>query len=183
MRAITFDVSASRFLLARTLGGATESVLFGPLSGLRLADPVAPELPGPDWVGLRVIACGICGSDVGNLTYRSSPAMEPFGSFPAVLGHEVLAVVESVGENVRDLAPGQRVTVDPMISCTTRGYASDDPCPSCASGLHSTCESAPRSDRLWPWIRSCSKRRCRAVMATMPTCGTLTRPTGFVSKA
>jgi hypothetical protein len=87
MRAVTFDVSVPRYLLGKGLGGVTEAVVFGGLSGLRIGEVPEPPLPGPDWVRLEVLKSGICGSDIGNLTYASSPAMEPFGSFPAVLGH------------------------------------------------------------------------------------------------
>lgn len=150
MRALTFSVSVPGFLLARSLGRWTDSVYFGALSGLRLRDIPAPSLPGPGWVRLRVLACGICGTDLGNLTYASSPAMEPFGSFPAVPGHEVLARVEEVGPGVRELAPGDRVVVDPMLACWTRGYPEGEWCRSCAAGLHSTCERAGEEGPLAP---------------------------------
>jgi threonine dehydrogenase-like Zn-dependent dehydrogenase len=67
--------------------------------------------------------------------------MEPFGSFPAVLGHEILARVAEVGSDVESVAVGQRVVVQPMISCQVRGYR-DFVCPSCSAGLHGTCEQA-----------------------------------------
>ena len=142
MKGVTFDVSSPRFILAKTAGRITDSALFGALSGVRLRDLPDPQLPGPEWVEIEVIAAGICGSDIGNLTYASSPAMEPFGSFPAVLGHEILGRVRSVGASVAKVSPGQRVTMDPMISCTTRGYPAGDSCHSCSTGLHSTCERA-----------------------------------------
>lgn len=142
MKALTFKVSVPGFLLARGLGRWTDSVFFGPLSGLRLTEVPSPSLPGPAWVRLRVVACGICGTDLGNLTYSASPAMEPFGSFPAVPGHEVLAVVEEVGAGVSTLEVGDRVVVDPMLACWTRGYPRGDWCRSCSDGLHSTCERA-----------------------------------------
>ncbi len=142
MKGVTFDVSAARFILAKTAGRITDSALFGALSGVRLRDLPGPQLPGPEWVEIEVISAGICGSDIGNLTYASSPAMEPFGSFPAVLGHEILGRVSAVGARVTKVSPGQRVTMDPMISCTARGYAADNSCPSCSMGLHSTCERA-----------------------------------------
>lgn len=141
MRGVTFDVSVPRFVLAKTVGALSDSAFFGALSGVKIGDLPDPSLPGPDWVEIEVIACGICGSDIGNLTYSASPAMEPFGSFPAVLGHEILGRVRSVGRNVARVSPGQRVTLDPMISCTTRGY-DDGGCPSCSDGRHSTCERA-----------------------------------------
>ncbi len=142
MKGVTFNVSVPHFLLAKTAGRVTDSAFFGFLSGVKMRDLPEPQLPGPDWVEIEVIAGGICGSDISNLTYSASPAMEPFGSFPAVLGHEILGRVKSVGACVSKVSQGQRVTVDPMISCTTRGYPPEDPCSSCSEGLHCTCERA-----------------------------------------
>ena len=142
MKGVTFNVSIPHFLLAKTAGRVTDSAFFGLLSGVKMSDLPEPELPGPDWIEIEVIAGGICGSDISNLTYSASPAMEPFGSFPAVLGHEILGRVKSVGNSVSKVSQGQRVTMDPMISCTTRGYPPEDPCPSCSDGLHCTCERA-----------------------------------------
>jgi threonine dehydrogenase-like Zn-dependent dehydrogenase len=73
--------------------------------------------------------------------FAASPALEPFGSFPAVLGHEVLARVQAVGSAVRRVQPGQRVVVDPMISCQVRGRSQEEWCRSCLSGRHCTCEN------------------------------------------
>jgi threonine dehydrogenase-like Zn-dependent dehydrogenase len=128
--------------LSKSLGRLTEAALFGGLSGVRYGDVAEPDLPGPEWVRLEVIKAGICGSDIGNLTYKASPAMEPFGSFPAVLGHEVLARVVELGSAVRRVDRGQRVAVDPVISCTMRGFPGLGQCPSCADGWHGTCERA-----------------------------------------
>lgn len=138
MKAVTFDVSIPRYLLAKSLGRVTSAVTFGSLSGVSLQEVSEPVLPGPDWVGLEVILGGICGSDIGNITFSSSPVMEPFGSFPAVLGHEVLARVAEVGPAVTSVSVGQRVVIEPMLSCRVRGYQ-DFECPSCAAGLHGTC--------------------------------------------
>lgn len=140
MRAVTFNVSVAGFVLGKTLGRVSEAALFGGLSGLRYGEVAEPDLPGDDWVRLEVIKAGICGSDLGNLTFKSSPAMEPFSSFPAVLGHEVLARVAEVGPAVRRVQVGQRVAVDPVISCTMRGFSGEASCTSCSSGLHATCE-------------------------------------------
>lgn len=142
MRAVEFRVGALRYLLARTLGRVSESATFGALSGLRLGACAPPDIPGPGWARLKILGCGICGSDIGNVTYASSPLMEPFASFPAVLGHEILAEVQSVGRGVRRVAPGQRVAVDPVLSCEVRGFAADEWCRSCGQGRHGTCEMA-----------------------------------------
>ena len=139
MRALVFGLSVPRYLLGRSLGKITDAALFGSLSGLALAELPTPALPGPDWVGLEVIAGGICGSDLGTLTYKSSPALEPFASFPAVLGHEILARVARVGAAVTRVKVGDRVAVDPTISCLVRGRAPAEQCPSCVQGLSGTC--------------------------------------------
>jgi threonine dehydrogenase-like Zn-dependent dehydrogenase len=142
VRAVSFNVTVPGFLMGKALGGFSDAFLFGRASGLRLADVAEPALPGHDWVRLQVLKAGICGSDVGNLTFKASPAMEPFGSFPAVLGHEVVARVVEVGPGVRRVEPGQRVAVDPVVSCTLRGYSQARACRSCSEGLPATCERA-----------------------------------------
>jgi threonine dehydrogenase-like Zn-dependent dehydrogenase len=140
MRAVSFNVTVPSFLIGKGLGGFTESAIFGGLSGVRFGDVAEPPLPEEHWVRLEILKAGICGTDIGALTFKASPAMEPFGSFPAVLGHEILAQVIEVGSGVCSVEVGQRVTVDPMISCTTRGFESDGWCRSCSAGLHCTCE-------------------------------------------
>jgi len=142
MRAVTFEVTIPRYLLGRSAGRVTESVLVGRLSGVRMTGMELPPLPGPRWARLRVVRSGICGTDLGTLTFEASPALEPFGSFPAVPGHEVLATVVEVGSGVSSVEPGQRVAVDPMISCQVRGWENEAWCRSCRRGLHSTCENA-----------------------------------------
>lgn len=142
MRAVSFNVTIPSYVVGKSLGRLTEAAVFGGLSGLRFVDLPEPELPGDSWVRLDVIKAGICGSDIGNLTLKSSPAMEPFGSFPAVLGHEILAHVAEVGPAVRKVSVGQRVAVDPGVSCAVRGFEGERQCPSCVEGLAATCTRA-----------------------------------------
>ena len=82
---------------------------------------------------------GICGTDMGTITAKSSPALAPYVSFPSVMGHEVVADVIEVGEAVDHCQPGDRVVIDPFISCYVRGL---EPCPSCARGFTARCERA-----------------------------------------
>jgi L-iditol 2-dehydrogenase len=147
MQGLRFQVTAAGFLRGRLLGPITRSAVFGALSNLRLTEVPEPGVPAPGrlapgWVGLDVISCGICGTDLATLGYGVSPALEPFGSFPAVLGHEILARVREVGSGVEGLEAGMRVAVDPMLSCTVRGHPPEEACLSCAEGRHSTCELA-----------------------------------------
>jgi threonine dehydrogenase-like Zn-dependent dehydrogenase len=140
MRAVSFDVTIPGYVLGKTLGRLSEAFVFGRASGLRLGERSVPALPGADWVRVQVLKAGICGTDLGILAFKASPAMEPFGSFPAVLGHEILGRVVEVGPAVRSVEVGQRVTVDPVISCTLRGFPGEHGCRSCVQGLPATCE-------------------------------------------
>src|SRR5918992_2765184 len=60
--------------------------------------------PRPGEVLVRLVACGVCHTDL----YTASGA-DPSGYAPAVLGHEGAGVVEQVGEGVSSVAEGDRV--------------------------------------------------------------------------
>lgn len=74
--------------------------------------PEAATGPAAGEVLLRVHRAGICGSDLH--IYHGS---NPFAVYPRVIGHEFSGEVEAVGEGVTDLAPGDHVVVDPVVSC------------------------------------------------------------------
>jgi threonine dehydrogenase-like Zn-dependent dehydrogenase len=78
-----------------------------------IADEAAPE-PRPDEVLLRVTACGVCASELDMFQGAAGHARYPW--YP---GHEVSGTVDSVGDEVRDLAIGDRVAV----WVTERGFA------------------------------------------------------------
>jgi threonine dehydrogenase-like Zn-dependent dehydrogenase len=73
-------------------------------------DEVACPDPGPGDVLVRVAACGICGSDLSYI------AQGGLGATPMPLGHELAGTIDKIGNQVRGLAPGQRVTVNPMAN-------------------------------------------------------------------
>lgn len=140
MRALRFELTIPRYLLGVSAGKLTDWAIFGPPSGLSLAELPVPRLPAGDWARLEVVSCGICGTDLATLNFKNSPALEPFASFPAVLGHEILARVVEVGPAVTRVKVGDRVAVDPILSCEARGRKGAEACPSCAVGLPYTCD-------------------------------------------
>src|SRR5919204_4122758 len=81
--------------------------------------------PGPREVLVRVGACGICGTD--RSIFRGDYPVE----FPIVLGHEYAGTVAAVGSGVETLDVGDRVTVDPNVTCDT--------CSFCRRGLVHLC--------------------------------------------
>lgn len=70
-------------------------------------DDLPPPTPGPRDALVRVAACGICGTDV------SFVHMGGITGKPMALGHEMAGVVEWVGDDVTDAAPGDRVVIHP----------------------------------------------------------------------
>ncbi len=138
MRGLVFDLSIPKYLLAKGVGGMIPGIHYGKGSCLSLREVPSPKLPGPGWVRLRPLLTGLCGSDLATIFFKYSPQLEPFNSFPAVLGHEILAEVVEVGESVRLLEKGQRVAVDPLLPCRLRGF--EIPCGPCSRGMENGCE-------------------------------------------
>jgi len=141
MLALTFDIGPVRWLACKAAGLLTPRAYCSAMSGLRLCDVPVPELPGPDWVRLRTRLGGICGTDLAVVFLRHHPAtiLRSFSSFPAVLGHENVAVVEKPGSAAVEWDVGQRVCVEPSLSCVPRGIA--PPCPPCREGLFCLCQN------------------------------------------
>jgi propanol-preferring alcohol dehydrogenase len=75
------------------------------------AEVALPET-GPSDVLVRVAACGICHSDAH---YRAG--ISAIDSLPLTLGHEVAGRVETVGDDVDHLSPGDRVHVHYLVHC------------------------------------------------------------------
>ena len=96
---------------------------------VRLEGMPVPEI-GDGELLLRVMACGICGSDVMEW-YRIRKA-------PRVLGHEAVGAIEEVGEGVEGLRPGDRVFVSHHVPCNT--------CRRCLRGEHTACETLHRTN-------------------------------------
>lgn len=149
MRAVLADLTVPRYLLtaaAQFLPGAVSrpSVLLS----LRDDLPV-PALPGaPGWVLLRVELAGVCGSDVAVTHAKSSPVLSAYYTARRqILGHEIVAVVEAAGPGAT-VTPGERVVVDPVLSCAHRGFGL---CRSCRDGFPYVCE---RFDE--PGVTGCS---------------------------
>ena len=69
---------------------------------VEVVDVVIPD-PGPREVVVDVIACGVCHTD---LTYRDGGIND---EFPFLLGHEAAGTVESVGERVTHVEPGDSI--------------------------------------------------------------------------
>lgn len=101
------------------------AVLHAP-GDLRVEDVPVPDI-GPDDVLIRVMAAGICGSDIGRVMVTGTY------DFPCIPGHEFAGQVERLGSGVSHLAIGDRVAVAPLMPCGT--------CEWCRAGKFSLCDT------------------------------------------
>src|SRR5438874_3487771 len=144
MRALVCELSVPRQVVTSLLGRIDKRFFFGPFSPATLRELPEPELPAPDWVTIRTRLCGICGSDCKQMFLNGSMdnPMTAVISFPQVLGHEVVGTIERVGPGVRTRTAGERVVLNPWLSCAPRGI--QPPCPACAEGQYSICRNFTR---------------------------------------
>ncbi len=112
---------------------------------MKLVDLDEPGFLLPDWVVTKPRMTGICGSDSkqvfmdwGDVGSPDNP-MKNFFSLPQVLGHEVVADVVALGPEAEGLAVGDRVVLNPWLSCGPRGV--EPVCPACQVGDFSLCWS------------------------------------------
>lgn len=112
-----------------------------PARGLSLSlDEVRePRLVSSDWVKIRTIMSGISDMDEGMILYGDPSPFGPFLSFPFVPGNENLGIVTDTGEEVEGIEAGERVVINPVLSCESRGI--EPLCPSCSRGEPSACRN------------------------------------------
>lgn len=91
---------------------------------------IETPMPGANEVLIKVMACGICGTDVHIFEGDEGAAATPAGT---VLGHEFSGVVEKVGSAVTDYKVGDRVCVDPNKLCGDCYY--------CRNGIGHFCDN------------------------------------------
>jgi S-(hydroxymethyl)mycothiol dehydrogenase len=92
-------------------------------------EPIVVEPPEGDEVRVRLVANGICHSDLWAIANGN------WGSpFPMLLGHEGAGIVDAVGENVTHVSPGDPVLLAWAVPCGS--------CASCVRGRPRRCEHA-----------------------------------------
>jgi threonine dehydrogenase-like Zn-dependent dehydrogenase len=133
MLALEMYRSLPRHVAGKAVGGRFPGVLSGYAAPLRLVTIDQPVVGHPGWARLRTLLSGICGSDLGALSGRTSLYFSGLVSMPFVPGHEVVA---ELVDDCEDLPAGTRVVVDPVLTCAARGV---EPCEACAAGRTHRC--------------------------------------------
>lgn len=106
-----------------------KAVVFHAIGDIRLDEVPDPTIQEPTDAIVRLTANAICGTDLHMIRGTVS------GTQPGtILGHEGVGVIEQVGDNVRNFAPGDRVVIPSTIAC---GY-----CSYCRAGYFAQCDHA-----------------------------------------
>ena len=109
------------------------------------------ESPPVEDYGLRikVLTCGICGSDARMFFTGPTPRYIK----PVILGHELAGEIVEVGPRLDGYAPGEIVTLAPLIPCMR--------CPACSRGQDNLCEQSQ--------VIGCTVHGGMAEYVTMPS--------------
>ena len=91
-------------------------------------EEIEKRSPLDDEVLIKIYSSAICGSDMH--IFRGK---HPYTKLPTTIGHEIAGVVESVGKDVSRIKVGDRVTVEPLMTCGTCYY--------CKHGRYDYCEN------------------------------------------
>jgi L-iditol 2-dehydrogenase len=96
-----------------------------------ICDIAEPKMENDRDVLLKVLASGVCGSDIHIYTEGKIGGIE--AELPMIIGHECCADVEKVGNAVAKVKPGDRVAIEPAVSCGQ--------CDQCLKGRQNLCEN------------------------------------------
>jgi threonine dehydrogenase-like Zn-dependent dehydrogenase len=147
VKALVFGVEPEPFTPPEDANELVRNLARSPV-GLRDIPDARPLRP--DWVVVKPRLTGICGSDSKQilLDFGSSGVVDSpllaFCTFPQVMGHEVVAEVVELGPEATGLTVGQRVVLNPWLSCAPRGIS--PLCPACEEGDLSLCWNFDQGD-------------------------------------
>jgi L-iditol 2-dehydrogenase len=96
---------------------------------IEIREVPAPSIKSETEVLLKILAVGICGSDIKY--YAAGRIGTDVVHFPFTVGHECAAEVKETGNKVGRVKPGDRVVVDPAVTCGA--------CDQCLAGRPNTC--------------------------------------------
>ena len=140
MKGLVFNYNLHRLAIGRIAGLFCLKGYLTKLAYLQLKNLPYPQLKGKDWAVIKTKYCGICGSDHKQVFLdgnRDNP-MTAVISWPQVLGHEAVGIIDKVGHNF-DLKEGERVVLNPWISCIPR--AVEPICKACNEGKNTLCRN------------------------------------------
>jgi threonine dehydrogenase-like Zn-dependent dehydrogenase len=137
VKALVFRHNLAREAASAVGGSVDQRAFVSRVAPVGIEDVEEMPLPASDWVRVETTFSGLCGSDVKQILLngaRDNP-LTALVSFPHVLGHEVVG---------RRADTGQRVVLNPWLSCVPRGI--DPPCEPCREGRYPWCRNFRSGD-------------------------------------
>ena len=104
------------------------------LTGIRhieIREKQKPEVINPEEVLVKIKVVTICGSDIHY--FKLGRIGDQVINYPFIVGHECSGIIEKKGANVKSLEIGDKVAIDPAVTC--------DECDQCLTGRHNTCRN------------------------------------------
>ncbi len=101
------------------------AILYKP-DDMRVEERERPSI-GDDDILLKVKACALCGTDIRIFRGTKTKGIR----YPSVIGHEISGIVETCGNRVDGLSPGDAVSICPVIPCGV--------CYACRRGMDNIC--------------------------------------------
>jgi threonine dehydrogenase-like Zn-dependent dehydrogenase len=154
MKALVFDIDVAEVIELFQAAQQDKEAYLGQHSTIRLRDVPAARVQFPDWLVIQTHLCGVCGSDYKQVFLDFENIDSPLAgltSLPQVMGHEVVGTVVAVGPEVSRRRTGERVVLNPWLSCAPRGIA--PPCEACRDGQFALCVNFCRG-RLAPGLHT-----------------------------
>lgn len=141
MKALYFENNLARVAALKVAERFHKFAAFAPFSPLHWREVPEPCLPGPRWLKVKNVACGLCGTDLHFMFMDLSPSCFN-AAMPGVpkkyLGHELVAEVVETGDEVDNIAAGDRVAMRiDWPSCYQLEVI--PPCDQCAAGNYMLC--------------------------------------------
>jgi L-iditol 2-dehydrogenase len=108
-----------------------KAAVFVGIKRFEIRQVLGPKIIHDTDVLIRMNTVGVCGSDIHY--YTSGRIGSQVIQFPFTIGHEAAGIVEKIGKNVTRVKPGQRIAIDPALSCGR--------CDQCKAGREHTCRN------------------------------------------
>lgn len=145
MKSIYFEGDILKIGLIKVMSKFSKKAYHSKVSPIKFKTFEDPKLPKEDWVRVKNIETGICGSDMTFYTCAQGPSTA-FLPIPCskitYLGHETVGEVVEVGSKVKNFKVGDRVCMNKyMACCDLKGYDKQDECEMCKAGNYADCEN------------------------------------------